>query len=290
MSERTKSPLIVAFVSDLMFATRIGNVARRQGFQVEWVERAADVGRPNRPARHESPGESIHGQEGQLFTRLTSWQPALLLFDLTNEGIPWQIWIPALKGSPATRRMPILCFGPHADVERMKEAKRIGADAVLARSRFTADLPNLLQQYARLPDHRALESACREALSPLAIEGIELHNRGEYFEAHEALEDAWIGDEGPGRHLYRGILQISVAFLQVERGNFRGATKMCLRVRQWLEPLPDVCRGVDVAHLRRVVDELQEALTAVGPDGMGQLDRALFQPVKYHNPGPPAEG
>jgi predicted metal-dependent hydrolase len=285
MSERPGSPLIVAFVSDLMFATRIGNAARGQGFRVEWVESPADLGQSERSPAFETPGESLHGETGQLFARLTRWQPALLVFDLGEVAIPWRIWIAALKGSPATRRMPILCFGPHVDLDKMNEAKRVGADAVLARSRFAADLPNLLLKYARLPDREALSDACSEPLSPLAVEGIALHNQGDYFEAHESLEHAWQADEGPGRDLYRGMLQISVAFLQVERGNFRGAVKMCLRVRQWLDPLPDNCRGVDVAHLRQTVERFQNALEALGPERLGGLDPDLLQPIRYVETG-----
>jgi hypothetical protein len=143
MTDSTSLPLIVGFVADLMFTTRIESAARHSGFRIKWIERASQLGDVNPELPRESPGESLYGRKGQLFTTLTEWQPALLLFDITNEAVPWRQWIPALKSSPATRRMPILCFGPHEDVERMTEAKRVGADAVLARSRFTADMPGL---------------------------------------------------------------------------------------------------------------------------------------------------
>jgi predicted metal-dependent hydrolase len=280
MNDQPDAPIIVGFVSDLMFAIRIGNAARHQGFHVEWVESADQIAPIDPAATQESPGESLMGQKGRLFDKITTWQPTLLLFDLNNRDVPWRKWIPALKSSPATRRIPIMCFGPHADVEVMTDAKRVGADVVLARSRFTADLPKLLEQYARVPDHEALQTACREPLSAVAMEGIELHNQGEYFEAHEALELAWKDDRGAGRDLYRGLVQVSVAYLQIERGNYRGAVKMCLRVRHWLDPLPDSCRGVDVAHLRRSVEAFYDALDSLGPERLDELDPALLQPIR----------
>lgn len=274
-------PLLVGFVADLMFTTRIASVADRLGYEVRWVEKAADIGEVDLTAPPEKPGELLHGREGQLFEKITRWQPALLIFDLNNQDVPWRGWIPALKSSPATRRLPILCFGPHEDIEAMTRAKAVGADAVVARSRFTSALAELIEKYARIPDYQVLQTTCEEPLAELAIKGLELINQGEYFEAHEELEHAWMADEGPGRDLYRGILQVAVAYLQIERGNYRGAIKMFLRVRQWLDPLPDVCRGVDVAGLRENARAVHEALLALGPERLDELDRSLIQPVRY---------
>ena len=53
------------------------------------------------------------------------------------------------------------------------------------------------------------------------------------------LKEAWRQDTGAARDFYRGILQVGIAYYQIERGNYRGAVKMLLRVRQWLDPLPD---------------------------------------------------
>jgi predicted metal-dependent hydrolase len=152
---------------------------------------------------------------------------------------------------------------------------------VLARSRFVRDLPELIRKYAREPDYEALADACQETLSELAIQGLELFNRGEYFEAHEVLEDAWNEDPTPGRELYRAILQVAVAYLQIERENFNGAMKMFLRLRQWIAPLPDNCRGVDVASLREDAKIVHQRLIELGSERIAQFDRAMFFPVKY---------
>jgi predicted metal-dependent hydrolase len=282
MTEQTErdTPLLVAFVADLMFTSRIANVARHLGYRIEWIERAGDLGdiEPNAPP--ERPGELLHGREGQLFQKLAAWQPALLLFDLTNKAIPWEPWITILRASPATRRIPILCFGPHEDVERMKRAKAVGATAVLARSQFTANMPDLFQKYARIPDYEALDSACREPLPDLAQRGIELFNEGEYYQCHDDLEEAWMAEKGRIRDLYRGILQVGIAYYQIQRGNYRGALKMLLRVRQWLDPLPPTCRGLNIDKLRRDATAVQEALTNLGPERIDEFDQSLFHPIE----------
>ncbi len=107
-----------------------------------------------------------------------------------------------------------------------------------------------------------------------------MFNRAEYFEAHEALEHAWNDESGPGRELYRGLLQIAVAYMQITRGNYNGAIKIFLRARQWLDPLPDQCRGVNVAGLRHDAAAVRAALEALGPERIGEFDMALLKPIQ----------
>ncbi|MDX1663231.1 MAG: DUF309 domain-containing protein [Candidatus Promineifilaceae bacterium] len=283
VTQPSDQPVIVGFVADLMFQMKIQNVAERLGYEMVWVEKAADMGMiaPDDPA--EQPGELLHGQGGRLFAQLTRWQPDLLIFDLANPAIPWRLWIPALKSSPATRRLPILAYAPHVEVETIKAAEARGADGVVPRSRFSRALPQLIEKYVRTDQSEALQSACAEPLAALGQEGIELFNQGKYYKAHDPLEEAWFADEGAGREIYRAILQVGIAYFQIERGNYRGAVKMLLRVRQWLAPLPDICRGVDIARLREDVDNVHDALVALGPEEIDRLDRSLFRPVRVIN-------
>lgn len=280
MNMPQQHPVIVGFVSDLMFTTRIAAVAQKAGYQMQWVENASEIAPEDNPSVKEPPGEMLHGRAGQLFAKITAWQPALLLFDLNSQAFPWQKWIPALKSSPATRRIPILCFGPHEEVAVMNEARRVGADAVLARSRFTSDMAGLFQKYARIPDYDALSVACAEPLSALARRGIELFNTGEYYKCHDDLEAAWMADSGAGRDLYRGILQVGIALYQVQRGNYRGAVKMLLRVRQWLDPLPAVCRGVNVAGLRTNAQQIHAHVQALGTENLADFDWSIVHQIE----------
>ncbi len=113
------------------------------------------------------------------------------------------------------------------------------------------------------------------------MRGLELFNRGEYFEAHEALELAWREERGPVRELYRGILQVAVAYYHILRGNYRGAQKMFLRSRTWLAPFPDRCCGIDLASLRGDYARVEAELLRLGPEGVQHVDRGLMKPVRY---------
>ncbi len=281
MHKVEEDPLIVAFVSDLMFATRIETAAVGLGFQVEFIEHAAQVDPKAPPAPERQLGEHLTGAGAALIEQLTRQRPALLVFDLNNADIPWREWIALLTSVPATRRIPVLCYGSHIDVDATQAARQAGATAVVARSRFVSALPELVQKHARLVDNAGLDLACQEPLSELATRGLEEFNRGEYFEAHELLELAWNEDQSPARELYRAILQVGVAYLQIERGNFNGALKMFLRLRQWIDPMPPECRGIDVAGLREDARRVHKALLDLGPDRIASFDRSLFKPVRY---------
>jgi predicted metal-dependent hydrolase len=272
-------PLLVCFVADLMFTTKIAAVAAHLHYDVRWIEAASTLPGTAGPSE-EGPGERLEGQSGALFERITSWQPALLIFDLDNEAIPWRQWIAALKSSPATRRLPILAFGAHVERQVLADAHSAGADAVVARSRFSRSLPDLIREYAAAQDRTALEDICAEPAPALVREGIALFNDGQYYKCHDALEEAWRAEEGPVRDLYRAILQVGIAYFQIQRGNYRGAVKMLLRVRQWLAPLPGVCQGVDVSQLREDTTQVYGALTALGPDQLDQFDEGLFGPIR----------
>ncbi|MBK8985993.1 MAG: DUF309 domain-containing protein [Chloroflexi bacterium] len=280
METKPNAPLIVGFVADLMFTPRIANVARHLGYTIVWIPDVAAVAGDTAVTTPESPGEQLHGQTGQLFAQITAWQPALLLFDLNNTAIPWQRWIAALKSSPATRRLPILCFGSHMDVSATQTARSAGADAVVARSQFTSDMAGLFAKYGRVPNATALAETCAQPLPDLARSGIALFNAGAYYQCHDDLEEVWRQDDTPGRDLYQGILQVGIALYQVQRGNYRGAVKMLLRVRQWLEPLPDICRGVNVARLRQNADAYHQAVVQLGPERLGDFDWGLVEPVE----------
>ncbi len=126
-----------------------------------------------------------------------------------------------------------------------------------------------------------IEAACREPLPPLAIEGLQAFNAGQYFEAHELLETAWRAEPRPIRELYRGVLQVAVGYYHISRQNYTGALKMFARSRKWLAPFPAVCQGIHLARLRQDMDRVEAELVRLGPDHIADFDLSSFQPVEY---------
>lgn len=273
-------PLIIALTEDLFLVPRLEDVARGLGFQIQIAEKPGDFGAEGLPVERPVPlTEPLDGPDAAFVRYLVEAQPALLLVDTTCRSLPWRRWIQTVKTSAATRRIPIVAFGPHVESATLDDAEKAGADTVVSRGRFQASLAEILQRSARLIDMEGLRRGCERPLSDLAKSGIEHVASGDFYEAHEALESAWMAENEVEGYLYRALLQVAVAYLHAERGNYAGAVKMLLRVRQWLEPLPEQCRGVDVASLRVHLKAFSKALESVGPERLHEFDRSMFKPI-----------
>jgi hypothetical protein len=127
----------------------------------------------------------------------------------------------------------------------------------------------------------SLNPSCNAPLHPQAAEGLRLFNAGEYFEAHEALEDAWNEEKGDVRNLYRGILQIAVVFLHITRGNYNGAVKVYSRSQRWLKDWPAVCRGIYVGELQENAKAVMKEVQRLGADRISEFDISQLKPVKW---------
>ncbi len=274
-------PQILAFVKDLNFSTRIESAAERQGFELIIIESAEQISLEEGESGRGTLGEPLEGGDGILVENITLWRPALIIFDLGNESIPWLEWISMLTSVSATRGIPVLCYGPHIESNNLEAAKDAGATKVVTRSNFVKNLPYLIMDLAKVINPEELRITCDELLSYYARKGLDKFNRGEYFEAHDLLEIAWKEDQSPGRELYRAILQVSVAYYQILRGNYNGAAKMFLRMRKWLDPLPDICRGINIRKLRREARAVHQELQRLGAERILEFDTSMLRRIEF---------
>ncbi len=128
----------------------------------------------------------------------------------------------------------------------------------------------------------SMNDPCNAPLHPQAAEGLRLFNAGQYFEAHEALEDAWNAEKGPVRELYRGILQIAVVYLHITRGNYNGAIKVYGRSQRWIKDWPELCRGIYVGELRKNAETVITEVQRLGMEKISGFDLSLLKPVKWN--------
>lgn len=280
-SEFVESPVIVAFVSDLMAIMRIRSIIEKLGYRLQVIERVTLESINKTTSVNPIKAEPIDGPEAMLFDRLTQWNPALIIIDLGDNKIPWRNLLLRLKSSPATRRRPVVCYGPHVHADILREAENLSADEVVSRSKFFSDMRSIIDKYARGDDAHLIEESCLHRLTATAEKGLRAFNRGEYFDAHEYLEDAWNADRSAGRDFYRALIQVAVAYLQIERANYRGAYKMLLRSRQWFRLIPDICHGVDMKSLKQDAEVVYRTLLRLGPDKIGEFDHTLMRPIEY---------
>lgn len=81
------------------------------------------------------------------------------------------------------------------------------------------------------------------------LDGVRLFNDGRYFEAHEAWEVPWLRASGDERIFLQGLIQLAAAYLQLERGNARGASRLFDASIQKLRSVPRNAARVDLPPL-----------------------------------------
>ena len=117
MSERTK---ILAVIPDLMFQSSVREQAQALGFEITTAD---------------TMNEAIAGLERS---------PGLLVLDLHAMGIDTV----ALAADAKAREVRVLAFGRHTETGVLRAAREAGCDAVVVRSTFVEDMPQLLRELA----------------------------------------------------------------------------------------------------------------------------------------------
>lgn len=80
----------------------------------------------------------------------------------------------------------------------------------------------------------------------LYLAGIRHFNECDFFEAHETWEELWTEYRGPARRYYQGLIQAAVALHHFGNGNIRGAKKVYLTSRTYLEDYRPAYEGLDL--------------------------------------------
>lgn len=120
-----------------------------------------------------------------------------------------------------------------------------------------------------------------ESLPELALKGIEEFNRGEFYECHEYLEEAWMQEPRRVRFLYQGILQVGVGFYHLENGNWRGATGLLRGGATRLKEFEPETLGVNVAKLVRESERSLRELETLGRERVDEFDTSKIPKVEW---------
>jgi CheY-like chemotaxis protein len=120
MTSDGPKPSVLVVISDLLFQTKIRSTAATLGVDVHCVSTG-----------HEA------------MAALDAHAPALMIVDLNSVG---EAALEAIAIGVAHPRKPrVLAYVSHVDQELAEAATAAGADQVLPRSRFNAELPSILR-------------------------------------------------------------------------------------------------------------------------------------------------
>jgi CheY-like chemotaxis protein len=117
---------VLAVVDDLFFVGKLQETARQVGAPLTIV-RAADFS----------------------LQALRSLPPALVIFDLNTTSASAVELIRQLRADDDLAQVPVVGFFSHVQVELQRAAQEAGCAQVLPRSKFTAQLPDLLRRFGK---------------------------------------------------------------------------------------------------------------------------------------------
>jgi CheY-like chemotaxis protein len=123
---------VLVVVSDLLFRSKIDEVARQLGLELR-VARSLE----------------------QLERHLARGEPAVTLVDLEAETLDTSAAIHRIREAPWGAAARIVGFAGHTNVSAIQAGRAAGAGVVLARSAFTLQLPTLLGRVAEEERGRA---------------------------------------------------------------------------------------------------------------------------------------
>jgi CheY-like chemotaxis protein len=110
-------------VSDLFFAVKLSDAAKRSGLDLQFVKDAKEV------------------------LEKAQSKPSLIVFDLNFDAVNPLTLISALKGSTETKGINLIGFLSHVQGELKLAAQDAGCDMVMARSAFSTNLFQIFKRY-----------------------------------------------------------------------------------------------------------------------------------------------
>jgi hypothetical protein len=135
-----------------------------------------------------------------------------------------------------------------------------------------AERPDRVIQRGRSKAYRPLTPDVRRR----ALEaGIAAFEAGEFFEAHELLEPAWMGTADPSeRDLYQGLIKLAAGYVHAVRGNPLGVANNLRGARERLAAVVDAGGpdgGLDLPALVADIDGALAVVATIPPDAPAPL-------------------
>lgn len=116
-------------------------------------------------------------------------------------------------------------------------------------------------------------------------EGLQLFNRGQFFECHEVWESLWMRTPDDRAHLLKGLLQAAIAIHHFRRNNYEGARKLFEGQKRILAPFRPVTIGLDLATFDRAMDDCFAGLRSAAAGTSPRLDPALVPRLEQRAAG-----
>jgi PleD family two-component response regulator len=114
---------VLAVVSDLFFAVKLSDAAKRTGLALEFVK-----------------------ESDQVLEKAAA-KPSLIVFDLNFEAVNPLELVRQLKANVETKSVSLIGYLSHVQGDLKQAAQEAGCDMVMARSAFSSNLFQIFKRY-----------------------------------------------------------------------------------------------------------------------------------------------
>jgi hypothetical protein len=95
------------------------------------------------------------------------------------------------------------------------------------------------------------------------VRGVELFNRRQFFESHDAWEEIWMEERGEGRLFIQGLIQAAVGCYHALNANYRGSLSQYEKSLAKLSRFAPAHEGIDVARLIRDAEACRDCVRSL---------------------------
>jgi len=215
-------------------------------------------------------------------SKILSKNPDLILLNIDFLEIPWKKLLLENKEEIKKLTLPVLGYTSVSDHDwpkKKEEAKKAGCDAIISKISLLNNPSWQLALYTRPLDF----TMAKKKLPKGIRKGIELFNQAKFHEAHDEIEPVWLKEKRDFRMLYQGILQIGIAFYQIEHEKYDVALRMftCgkLKIRHFLPKF----QGVDVKSLFLDSERAEKALKKLGAEKISSFDQKFYPKIEVNS-------
>ncbi len=114
--------------------------------------------------------------------------------------------------------------------------------------------------------------------------GVDLFNRQEFYEAHEAWEAGWVDELADERLLLQGLIQIAAGFYKLQTGAPVGTVKLLHEGMKKCQRFVDNPQGVDLAALLPEVDVWLQAARTLVAEKRADYNPSSLPRITYRSP------
>jgi len=122
-----------------------------------------------------------------------------------------------------------------------------------------------------------MDELCTKSFKDSLYTALDLFNRHEWYEAHDAFEEIWNTVDGEERQVIQGILQVSVSQFHLSKGHLNGATILLGEGLGRIKTRTKINLGIDLESFCKCLEDLLRKLQY--KETLNENDKPFLKPL-----------